>query len=223
MGSVWAIVLAGGSGNRFGSLKQFELLGGRRVLDWSVAAARASCDGTVVVVPDGVAEPGAVPGGATRSASVRAGLAAVPLDAEVVVVHDAARPLAGVDLFERVIAAIRAGGDAAVPVVAVSDTIKRVEGTIVVETLDRSTLVAVQTPQAFRASVLRDAHATGADATDDAALVEAIGGKVVTVDGDRRNLKLTTPHDVAVALALLHPHVSPPDRRSSLGPDEQER
>ena len=203
MGGVWAIVLAGGSGNRYGGLKQFELLGDRRVLDWSLDAARAACDGVVVVVPAGVDEPGAVPGGATRSESVRAGLAQVPLDVDVVVVHDAARPLAGTAIYERVVAAIRAGGDAAIPVVPVSDTIKRVEGTIVVETLDRSTLVAVQTPQAFRASVLREAHASSAEATDDAALVEAIGGKVLTVDGDRRNLRLTTRDDVAVALALL--------------------
>ena len=203
MAGVWGIVLAGGSGNRYGGLKQFELLGDRRVLDWSLDAARAACDGVVVVVPAGVDEPGAVTGGATRSDSVRAGLAHVPLDAEIVVVHDAARPLAGTEIYERALAAIRAGGDAAIPVVAVNDTIKRVEGTIVVETLDRSALVAVQTPQAFRASVLREAHASSAEATDDAALVEAIGGKVVTVDGDRRNLKLTTRDDVAVALALL--------------------
>jgi 2-C-methyl-D-erythritol 4-phosphate cytidylyltransferase len=142
-------------------------------------------------------------GGATRSGSVRAGLAHVPLDAEIVVVHDAARPLAGTEIYGRAVAAIRAGGDAAIPVVAVNDTIKRVDGTIVVETLDRSTLVVVQTPQAFRATVLREAHASSAEATDDAALVEAIGGKVVTVDGDRRNLKITTRDDVAVALALL--------------------
>jgi 2-C-methyl-D-erythritol 4-phosphate cytidylyltransferase len=203
--SVWAIVLAGGSGSRFGGLKQFELIGGRRVLDWSVAAASAFCDGTVVVVPPGIDERGAVPGGTTRSGSVRAGLAAIPLDADIVVVHDAARPLASTALFERVVAAILSGGDAAIPVVAVSDTIKRVEGSNVVETLDRSSLVAVQTPQAFRARVLREAHAYGAEATDDAALVEAIGGRVVTVEGERRNLKLTSRDDVAVAQALLGP------------------
>jgi 2-C-methyl-D-erythritol 4-phosphate cytidylyltransferase len=158
-----------------------------------------------VVVPAGIDEPGSVPGGTTRSGSVRAGLAAIPSDAEIVVVHDAARPLAGPEVFERVVAAIRSGGDAAIPVVPVSDTIKRVEGSIVVETLDRSTLVAVQTPQAFRAQMLREAHASGAEATDDAALVEAIGGKVVAVDGERRNLKLTSRDDVAVATALLGP------------------
>ena len=203
---VWAVVLAGGSGNRYGGLKQFELLGDRRVLDWSLHAARAACDGVVVVVPAGIEEPGSVPGGATRSGSVRAGLAQVPPDAEIVVVHDASRPLAGAEIYERVVRAIRAGGDAAIPVVPVNDTIKRVEGSIVVETLDRSTLVAVQTPQAFRASVLREAHANGAEATDDAALVEAIGGKVVTVDGDRRNLKLTTRDDAVLALVLLGVH-----------------
>jgi len=203
MAGVWAIVLAAGSGNRYGGLKQFELLGDKRVLDWSLDVARAACDGVVVVVPAGVDEPGAVPGGATRSESVRAGLAEVPPDAEIVVVHDAARPLAGAGIYDRVVAAIRAGGDAAIPVVAVTDTIKRVEGSIVVGTLDRTTLVAVQTPQAFRAGVLRKAHAGGAEATDDAALVEAIGGTVVTVEGDRRNLKLTTRNDATLALVLL--------------------
>ena len=95
MGSTWAIVVAGGSGSRYGGLKQFEPLAGRRVVDWSLAAARESCDGVVLVVPAGVEEAGAVAGGVTRSDSVRAGLAAVPDDAEVVLVHDAARPLAG--------------------------------------------------------------------------------------------------------------------------------
>lgn len=203
MGSAWAIVLAGGSGSRYGGLKQFEDLAGRRVVDWSLAAARASCDGVVLVVPPGTQEPGAVTGGATRSASVRAGLAAVPDDAEVVLVHDAARPLAGSDLFSRAMAAVRAGADGVVPVVAVTDTIKRVEDRLVVETLDRSALVAVQTPQAFSARMLRDAHAAGGDATDDAGLVESIGGKVVVVEGDRWNLKLTTPEDLVVMEALL--------------------
>jgi len=201
---VWAIVLAGGSGTRYGGLKQFELLGERRLIDWSLAAARAACDGVVVVVPAGVEEPGAVTGGATRSGSVRAGLAAVPLDAEIVVVHDAARPLAGVEVYERVVAAIRAGGDAAIPVVAVNDTIKRVEGSAVVETLDRSTLVAVQTPQAFRAAVLRDAHRRSAEAFDDATLVEAAGGTVVVVPGDPGNRKITTRDDLEWARGREH-------------------
>ena len=210
---VWTIVVAGGSGTRFGGPKQFLSLGGRRVVDRAVEAARAASDGVVLVVPAGApVEPdpaGAAPvdavvaGGSTRSASVRAGLAVVPADADVVVVHDAARPLAHVSLFERAVAAVAAGADAAVCAVPVTDTIKRVSGTSVVETLDRSALVAVQTPQAFRAEALRRAHGGEPDATDDAGLVEAAGGRVVVVDGDRRNVKITDPADLAVAEALL--------------------
>lgn len=200
---MWAIVVAAGSGQRYGRLKQFEPLLGVRVLDWSLAAARTACDGVVAVLPPDQLEPGAQPGGATRSASVRSGLAAVPPGAEVIVVHDAARPLAGPSLFYRVVAAVRAGADAAIPVVAVADTIKRVSGDRVVSTLDRSTLVAVQTPQAFRAGALREAHAGDLEATDDAALIEALGGSVVTVEGDHRNFKITAPDDLLVASLLL--------------------
>jgi len=209
VGPVWAIVVAGGGGQRFGGPKQFEDLHGRRVLDWSLAAARAECDGVVVVVPadrlddeSGHAPARVVAGGATRSASVRAGLAAVPDDAAIVVVHDAARPLAGAELFRRTIAAVRAGADAAIPGVPVTDTVKRVDDGRVVETVDRSRLVAVQTPQAFRAEILRRAHAGDPEATDDAALVEALGGTVAVVDGDPHNLKLTSPDDLLVARAL---------------------
>ncbi|MGI9022021.1 MAG: 2-C-methyl-D-erythritol 4-phosphate cytidylyltransferase [Acidimicrobiales bacterium] len=199
---VWAIVVAGGSGARFGRPKQFEDLLGRRVLDWSLAAARAVCEGVVPVLPDDRLEPGALPGGPTRSASVRAGLAAVPAEAAIVVVHDAARPLAGPGLFEAVVAAVRDGADAAVPGLALSDTVKRVRDGRVVETIDRRDLVGVQTPQAFRAKILRRAHEGAPEATDDAALVEAIGATVVVVEGDRRNLKLTSPDDLTVARAL---------------------
>ncbi len=207
---VWGILLAAGRGSRFGGLKQYEDLGGRPVLQWSIETIGASCGRFVLVVPSGTAPaPGTdtatetVPGGPTRSDSVRAGLAAVPPEVEIVVVHDCARPLATAALFRRVVAAVRAGADAAVPAVAVSDTIKRVQGDLVVETLDRRVLVAVQTPQAFRAAVLREAHASAPDATDDAALVERIGAKVVTVEGEHRNLKLTTPDDLVVARALI--------------------
>jgi 2-C-methyl-D-erythritol 4-phosphate cytidylyltransferase len=205
MGSVWAIVVAAGSGSRFGAAKQYLPLGGRRVLDWSLEAARAAADGVVVVVPPdraGDAEPLAdavAAGGDTRSASVRAGLAAVPDDAEVVVVHDGARPLAGVPLFAVVVAAVRDGADAAVPGVPVADTLRWRTGGVA----DRDGLVAVQTPQGFRAAALRAAHAGGGEATDDASLVEAAGGKVVVVDGSAQNLKITNPHDLAVAEALL--------------------
>lgn len=205
MGSVWAVVVAAGSGSRFGGAKQYQPLGGRRVLDWSLEAARAAADGLVVVVPpDRVrdAEPLAdavAAGGGTRSASVRAGLEAVPDDAEVVVVHDGARPLAGAALFAAVVAAVRDGADAAVPGVPLADTLRWRTGGVA----DRDGLVAVQTPQAFRASALRAAHAGGGEATDDASLVEAAGGKVVVVDGSAENLKITNPHDLAVAEALL--------------------
>jgi 2-C-methyl-D-erythritol 4-phosphate cytidylyltransferase len=137
---------------------------------------------------------------------VRAGLAAVPSDADVIVVHDAARPLATADLFAAVIDAVREGADAAVPAVVVTDTVKRVDGDRVLDTPPRETLVAVQTPQAFRAAALRAAHADGGDATDDAALVEAAGGTVLTVPGDPRNLKVTTTTDLTVAAALLGEH-----------------
>jgi len=207
--SVWAVVVAAGSGSRFGALKQYERLGDRRVIDWSLAAAQAVAEGVVVVVPPeraGTAEGAAdavVAGGATRAASVRAGLAAVPGDADVIVVHDAARPLAPASLFEAVVEAVRSGADGAVPGVAVADTIKAVDGGVVVETLDRSRIVAVQTPQAFRAHVLRAAHADSRDASDDAGLVEAVGGRVVVVEGDPANAKITTNHDLLVARALI--------------------
>lgn len=213
MGDVWAIVVAGGSGSRFGDgvPKQFMALGDVRLIDWALAAAGAACAGVVAVLPaahlDATLPAGvvAVAGGPTRSASVRAGLEAVPADAAVIVVHDAARPLAGPALFERVIAAVRAGADGAVPGVPVADTIKRVDPSVgvVLETLDRPALRAVQTPQAFAAAVLRRAHADRADATDDAALVEAAGGRVVVVDGDPANLKVTGPDDLVRAEALL--------------------
>jgi 2-C-methyl-D-erythritol 4-phosphate cytidylyltransferase len=205
VGQVWGIVVAAGSGQRFGRRKQFEPLQGQRVLDWSLAAARAVCDGVVAVLPPDRLEPGAQPGGATRSASVRAGLAAVPDEAEIIVVHDAARPLASRELFALVVAAVRAGADAAIPAVPVADTIKRVAGNRVTETLDRAALVSVQTPQAFRAELLRRAHAGDPEATDDAAVIEARGGIVVTVPGERWNLKVTDPDDLRVATLLLAP------------------
>jgi 2-C-methyl-D-erythritol 4-phosphate cytidylyltransferase len=217
-------VVAGGSGRRFGGRKQFLPLAGHPVASWSVRAARSVADGVVLVVPapdpddgDDVSVPGpgstgedalgatcVVHGGVTRADSVRAGLAAVPSDAEVIVVHDAARPLAGDDLFSAVVDAVRAGDvDGAVPVVPVTDTLKRVDAGRVVATVDRDGLLAVQTPQAFAAGALRAAHAGAADATDDAGLLEAAGLVVAAVAGDPRNLKVTRPEDLALAEALL--------------------
>jgi 2-C-methyl-D-erythritol 4-phosphate cytidylyltransferase len=207
--SRWAIVVAGGSGTRYGARKQFEALGGRTVLDWALDGARQACDGVVLVLPADEVDAHrssadhVVAGGATRSASVRCGLSVVPDDATVVAVHDAARPLADAAVWSAVIGAVQAGADAAIPAVPVADTIKRVDDTGRLETLDRSRLVAVQTPQAFRAGALRAAHVGGGEATDDAALVEATGGKVVTVPGRPGNLKVTTPQDLLIASVLL--------------------
>lgn len=205
---VWCIVVAAGSGRRFGGAKQFESLDGVRVVDRSVEVASSCCEGVVVVLPPevvGTADgrvAGAttvVAGGASRTESSRNGLEAVPATAEVVLVHDAARPLASRDLFGRVVAAVRAGADAAVPVVPVVDTIRRTDGEIV----DRDALRAVQTPQGFAAAAFRSAYAAGVEATDDAALLQARGGRVELVDGERRNLKLTGPDDLVVLRAFL--------------------
>ncbi len=206
-------MVAGGSGRRFGGAKQFLELAGRPVVAWSIEAARPVSDGIVVVVPshspagNAVADLGAdqvVIGGHSRAESVRAGLAAVPSDAAIIVVHDAARPLAPTALFAAVVASVRSGvADGAIPVLPVSDTLKRTDGPTVVGTIDRDGLVVTQTPQAFAAPVLRRAHATGDEATDDAGLVERLGARVDTVEGDPHNVKLTRPEDLALAEALL--------------------
>lgn len=201
---VWTIVVAAGSGLRFGERKQYGRLGAHRVLDWALRAARAASDGVVLVVPldrSLDAEPGAdvvVPGGATRSASVRAGLAVVPADADIVLVHDGARPVPVPAVWVRVVAAVRAGADAAVPCVPVTDTLRVVGG----RSARREQFLAVQTPQGFRAAALRAAHDGSPEGTDDASLVEAAGGRVVVVDGDPANIKITTPTDLLLAEVL---------------------
>ena len=212
------MVLAAGSGSRYGPQpKQYEVLGDERVIDRSLATARAAADHVVVVLApadqaegEALVESGAadvaVEGGAERADSVRAALAVIDADAAVIVVHDAARPLASAELHQAVVAAVHAGADAVIPAVPVIDTVKRVRhdehgDAVVVETLDRTHLVAVQTPQAFRADLLRAAHADGADATDDAALVEAAGGKVVVVPGEVDNRKITVARDLDDLLA----------------------
>jgi 2-C-methyl-D-erythritol 4-phosphate cytidylyltransferase len=218
--SVWAIVVAAGRGERFGvpdpsatgeSRKQFLDLDGVSIVERSVRTASACCDGVVLVVPgDAVAASAAavdvatvVAGGATRAGSVRAGLVGVPSDCDVVVVHDAVRPLASSALFASVVDAVLGGADAAVPGLPVTDTVKRTAGDRIVATVARDDLVVVQTPQAFRAAALRAAHAGDAEASDDAALVERAGGVVVVVPGEPDNLKITTPVDLAVAATLL--------------------
>lgn len=221
--TVWTILVAGGSGRRFGSLKQYAELGGRRVVDLAVETARRVSDGVVLVVPAEDAErENGVSGGPTRTASVRNGLAAVPVDADIVLVHDAARPFASERLFRAVIEAVDAGADGAIPGLPVTDTVKSIEvvetTTLgmdasyssahmamprVVGTPDRATLVAVQTPQAFRASILRSAYESSLDATDDAVLVETAGGTVVVVPGEVDNRKITHPDDLEWAHDFL--------------------
>lgn len=203
---IWTVVVAAGSGTRFGGTKQYQSLAGKRVLDWSLEAARSVTDGVVLVVPpDRVndAEPAAdavVAGGETRADSVRCGLVGVPDSAQVIVVHDAARPLATPQLFRQVVAELAGdGAEGAIPTVPVIDTIRSVSGGVV----DRSELVAVQTPQAFDASALRAAHSSGAYATDDATLVEFNGGRVILVQGEATNLKITSPADLVAAEAVL--------------------
>ena len=202
--NVWTIVVAAGSGARFGGPKQFSMLGDRRVLDWSVETAGSCSTGVVVVLPAADAErEGGVAGGETRSESVRCGLAAVPADATIICVHDAARPFASAHLYREVIMQVHAGAEGAIPALPVTDTIKQVNSqNIVIATPDRSSLVAVQTPQAFRASVLRAAHASSPEGTDDATLVEAMGKQVVVVAGEVMNRKLTAPEDLEWARAM---------------------
>jgi 2-C-methyl-D-erythritol 4-phosphate cytidylyltransferase len=207
--TAWAVVVAGGSGTRFGGYKQFMTLAGREVVDWSLEAAHGACAGVVLVVPADVVDRYAnrasavVAGGTTRAESVRAGLQAVPFEAGVIVVHDAARPLSAPQLWRSVIAAVEAGADGAVPCVPVSDTIKQRQDDGQLVTLERARLLAVQTPQAFSAVALRAAHARGGEATDDAALVEAIRGRVVSVPGEAANIKVTAPVDLALAETLM--------------------
>ncbi len=209
---LWTVVVAAGAGARFGGAtpKQYVTLSGRRVLDHTLSRVRDLVGSNVVLVvaADRVhdVEPLAtsvVVGGATRSESVRAGLAAVPDSADIILVHDAARPLLTAEVVTALLEAVHAGADGAIPGIAVTDTIKRVRAGFVVETPPRAELVAVQTPQAFRAESLRAVHAAGGDATDDAALIEAAGGKVSVVAGTSALRKVTTAADLEFLEALL--------------------
>jgi 2-C-methyl-D-erythritol 4-phosphate cytidylyltransferase len=218
--SVWAVLAAAGSGERLGAdrPKAFVRLGEQPLLAESLARLDASewIDAIVVAAPPGWEEPAillaeelgcskvsaCITGGATRADSVRLGVGEVPAAAAVVLVHDAARPLVGDEVIGRVLAALNEGWDGAVPALRVPDTIKRVEGDRIVETLPRDALRAVQTPQAFVADVLRNAL-TGSDWTDCAAAVEAAGGRVKAVEGDARLAKITDSEDLERVAALL--------------------
>jgi 2-C-methyl-D-erythritol 4-phosphate cytidylyltransferase len=220
--SVWAILVAAGRGERLGSdkPKAFAKLKDQVLLAEPLRRLDESdwIDAIVLVAPPGWEEPAillaeelgcgkvsaCVTGGERRSDSVRAGMAEVPADAVVALVHDAARPFLPEEVIERVLAPLSEGWDGAVPGLPVSDTLKRVasDGTVE-ETVSRDGLWAVQTPQAFAADVLRRAVASGADATDCAGLVEASGGRVKVVEGDARLLKVTTADDLAKIASWL--------------------
>jgi 2-C-methyl-D-erythritol 4-phosphate cytidylyltransferase len=216
-----ALIVAAGRGERlgFGRPKALVPLCGQSMLAWSVASLRAVPAVSQIVValpadaldsaPDGVI---AVAGGAQRSQSVRAALAAAAADSDPVIVHDAARPLATPDLFTQVLEALALApeADAVIAATPVSDTIKEVaiDGRSVMRTLDRGRLWAVQTPQVFRRAALERAFAEASDellsqATDDAWLIERAGGVVHVIGSDPGNLKITTPEDLRVAELLL--------------------
>jgi 2-C-methyl-D-erythritol 4-phosphate cytidylyltransferase len=218
--STWAVLAAAGSGERLGSdrPKAFARLGELPLLAESLRRLEDSdwIDAILVVAPADWEEPaillaeelgagkvaGVVTGGATRAASVRAGVAEVPGDAVVILVHDAARPVLPEEVVGRVLAPLAEGWDGVVPALPVADTIKRVRGDEVVETLAREELVAAQTPQAFLADVLRRA-VEGGEGSDCAALVERAGGRVKAVEGDRRLLKVTTAADLELVQSWL--------------------
>jgi 2-C-methyl-D-erythritol 4-phosphate cytidylyltransferase len=217
--SVWAVLVAAGRGERLGGdrPKAFARLRGRPLLAEPLSRLEACepIDAIVLVAPAGWEQPAillaeelgvskvtaCVAGGDTRSASVRLGLDEVPEDAAIVLVHDAARPLLPAGLVARLLDALGEGFDGAVPALPVSDTIKRATDGIVSETLTRAELVAVQTPQAFVAGVLR-AAASG-EGPDCASLVEAVGGRIKLVPGDEHLLKVTTSEDLRRVEAWL--------------------
>ena len=220
--SVWAVLAAAGSGERLGldRPKAFANLRDRPLLAEPLERLEGCdwIDSIVVAVPEGWEEPAillaeelgagkvvaCVTGGATRAESVRAAVAEVPDDASVIVVHDAARPLVSDEIVERVLKPLGEGFHGAVPALPVADTIKRVQGGEVVETVDRGDLMAVQTPQAFLADTIRSALGGDvAEATDCSSLVEAAGGRVAVVEGDQRLLKVTEPADLELVEALL--------------------
>jgi 2-C-methyl-D-erythritol 4-phosphate cytidylyltransferase len=220
--SVWALLVAAGAGERLGAErpKAFVGLGRLPLLAESLRRLDESpwIDAVVVAAPPGWEEPtillaeelaatkvvAAVTGGASRAESVRAALAEVPQDALVALVHDAARPLLSDPVIERVLTPLSEGWDGAVPALPLPDTIKRVEGDAVTETVARNGLVAAQTPQAFLATALRPAYAGDLlGATDCSALVEARGGRVKAVEGDPRLLKVTTKSDLELVASWL--------------------
>jgi 2-C-methyl-D-erythritol 4-phosphate cytidylyltransferase len=216
--SIAVVLPAAGRGERLGAgvVKALRDLAGEPLLLHAVRGVRAvgAIGPVVVLAPIGLVDELQVllasydvvvtAGGEHRQDSVRQGLAALPADVDLVLVHDAARALTPVSVFDAVIDELRAGAEAVVPVLPVADTVKRVAGDRVVETVDRADLRAVQTPQGFSRDLLERAHARGGPAaTDDAALVELLGRTVVTVPGSEDAFKVTRPFDLLVAEAVL--------------------
>lgn len=204
---VWAIVLAGGTGTRYGRLKQLEELAGMRLVDHTVGAARRTCDRVALVLPDGLAWDGEpvdrlAVGGDHQSSSLRAALAAVPDTAGILVLADPAHPLAADRIFTDVVAAVRGGADGAVPVVPMLEVVQRVVDGAVVETLPKPDTVLAQSPQAFRADVLRAAHAGAPRPVENSGMLAALGHRVVTVAGDPANLHVATAEDLSVVRRL---------------------
>ena len=217
--SVWAVLAAAGRGERLGEdrPKAFARLGNLPLVAEPLRRLDDSewIDGIIVAAPPGWEEPvialaeelaagkvrSVVAGAETRAGSVRGALAEIPEEAAVIVVHDAARPLVSDDVLSRVLAPLSEGYDGAVPVLPVTDTVKRVRRDEVVETLDRDGLVVSQTPQAFLADVLR--RAAAGEGTDCASLVEAQGGRIKAVVGDSRLLKVTSPEDLGLVASWL--------------------
>jgi 2-C-methyl-D-erythritol 4-phosphate cytidylyltransferase len=209
-GAVWGILLAGGSGHRFGGRKQFTPLSdGERLVDVALRCLAGTCDGVVIVLPPGVEWDGrpvqrTAVGGAARAESVRAGLEAVPEAAETIVVHQAAHPLASAELCRSVLRAVADGASAAVPGLRPNDVVRRVRAGLLVEDMGRDDLAVIQTPGAFRADILRAAYA-GADAeahTDESGLLMACGITVSLVEGEPANVHVATPTELAIARAL---------------------
>lgn len=201
------MLLAAGSGHRFGGLKQFVDVGGQRAVDRVVRTTRRVVDGIVLVLPEGVPWDGPAvdrlaSGGASRAQSVRAGLACVPPGCQVVVVHDAAHPLVREDLLRAVIAKVHQGADGAVCVLPMTQVVERMHDGVVVEVLPKHDQVLGQSPAAFSAAVLRRAHADSPETVEDVGLVVSRGGQVVGVPGDPLNLHVTSPEEYAMACAL---------------------
>jgi len=203
------IVLAAGSGSRFGGAKQFALLAGERLVDRAVRVATEAVGLPVLTLPDGIAWDGppvqaAVPGGATRTESVRNALAQVPDSAEVILVHDIARPLATVAQFHALIAAVDAGADAAVLAWELPDTLKALGPDGTLEHKGREGLAVAQTPMGFNAAMLRKVFATYDEVPIEESIVVAeLGGRVVHVPGDRWSQHVVEPRDLELVELLL--------------------